>query len=161
MRFWNFSFTVSELVHIKPIKLQDYLRWGPRDFRNGPKGAPWAQCLTRYESDLPWSCQKICPRNCSPHQFPLGEWDSFAGTATQPVKDGKSWTCSLPKQVQINGEPCWAEEHLMENIFHISQENNEMCLPCDGCKFLDMEISIHKNQTGHWEMPLPWAKKFQ
>ena len=48
-------------------------------------------------------------------------------------------------------------ECLKENIFHTSQEDNETSLSFEDRKFLDtVETKIHKNETGHWEMPLPF-----
>ena len=51
------------------------------------------------------------------------------------------------------------EGRLKENIFHTSREDNETSLSCEDRKFLDiMETGVHKGETGHWEMPLPFRR---
>ena len=64
-----------------------------------------------------------------------------------------------PNRFKIKESLTEQEERLMENIFHTSQEDNVTSLSCDDRKFLNtMEIGIHKNQTGHWEMLLPFRQ---
>ena len=52
------------------------------------------------------------------------------------------------------------EEYLKENAFYTSQEDNEISLPCEDQKFLEiMEGGVHKNESGNLEMPLPFRQK--
>ena len=61
-----------------------------------------------------------------------------------------------PNRFKIMESLAKQEDRIKENIFHTSRED-EMSLSCEDRKFLDtMEIGIHKNETGHWEVPLPF-----
>ena len=52
------------------------------------------------------------------------------------------------------------EEYLKENVFYTSQDDHEISLACEDRKFLEiMESSVHKNESGNLEMPLPFRQK--
>ena len=52
------------------------------------------------------------------------------------------------------------EEYLKENVFYTRQDDYEISLSCEDRKFLEiMESSVHKNESGNLEMPLPFRQK--
>ena len=138
-----------------------------RGFRNGPRGAPWAQRLTLGWTITGQMCLDLAggPVHALVRRTNLRLVKEIASLELRPSQSDmeslelvpcpnrfrikESLTESLTEQ----------EERLMENIFLTSQEDNVTSLSCDDRKFLDtMEIGIHKNETGHWEMPLPFRQ---
>ena len=52
------------------------------------------------------------------------------------------------------------EKSLNNDAFTLTDDNNEPNLSWKDRKFLDiMDRSIHKNESGHWEMPLPFREE--
>ena len=65
-----------------------------------------------------------------------------------------------PNRFKITGTLSDQQERIRENVFHTIPYDNDVSLSCDDLKFLRiMEAEIHKNETGHWEMPLPFRQK--
>ena len=52
------------------------------------------------------------------------------------------------------------EKSLNDDVFTLTDDDNEPNLSWKDRKFLDiMDRSIHKNESGHWEMPLPFREE--
>ena len=52
------------------------------------------------------------------------------------------------------------EKSLNDDVFTLTDDDNEPSLSWEDRKFLDiMDRSIHKNESGHWEMPLPFREE--
>ena len=46
------------------------------------------------------------------------------------------------------------------DVFRNTQEDNDISLSCEDRRFLEiMEVNIHRNDHGNWEMPLPFHHK--
>ncbi|CAB3985600.1 Hypothetical predicted protein [Paramuricea clavata] len=91
-----------------------------RAFRNGPKGAPWAQ--------------KLAPRMD-------GVWSNVSGQSWRTIKD------EIKEQ----------SEKTKSDVYRTTPEDNEIGLSWEDRQFLHiMEKEIHKNESGNWEMPLPF-----
>ncbi|XP_078380254.1 uncharacterized protein LOC144663213 [Oculina patagonica] len=134
-----------------------------REFRNGPKGAPWAQRLTLGWTITGQMCLDLAggpvhARVCRTNVHSVREIPSLEPHSSQS-KSERFELVPCPNRFKIMGSLSEKEERLKENIFHTSREDNETSLSCEDRKFLDtMETGIHKNQTGHWEMPLPFRQ---
>ena len=134
-----------------------------REFRNGPKGAPWAQRLTlgwtitgQMCLDLAGGPVHALVRRTNLHS--VSEITSLEPHPSQLETEGLELV-PCPNRFKIMGSLSEQEKRLKENIFHTNREDNETSLSCEDHKFLDtMETGIHKNQTGHWEMPLPFRQ---
>lgn len=120
-----------------------------RDFRNGPRGAPWAQRLTLGWTITGQMCLDLAggPVHALVRHTNLRSVNEIASLELRP---SQSDTESLelvpcPNRFKIKESLTEQEERLMENIFHTSQEDNVTSLSCDDRKFLNtMEIGIHK-----------------
>ena len=65
-----------------------------------------------------------------------------------------------PNQFKIKESFLRRRKDKKDDLFIISQEDNDVSLSCEDCKFLDiMETSVHKNGQGNREMPLPFCRK--
>ena len=65
-----------------------------------------------------------------------------------------------PNRFKITGTLSDKHERIRENVFHTSPYDNDVSLSCGDLQFLRiMEDGIHKNETGHWEMPLPFRQR--
>ena len=119
-----------------------------REFRNGPRGAPWAQ-----RHSLGWTISgQVCL------------------DMTDGPKHVRTNRTTVNAQVQVYSlEPCpnaitvkesFGEkrgDEARRDVFHTTQEDNEPTLSREDKKFLElMESGIHRNASGNWEMPLPF-----
>ena len=134
-----------------------------RDFRNGPRGAPWVQRLTLGWTITGQMCLDLAggPVHALIRCTNLRSVKEIASLELHPSQSEMESLelVPCPNKFRIKESLTEQEECLMENIFHTSQEDNVTSLSCDDCKFLDtMETGIHKNETGHWEMPLPFRQ---
>ena len=134
-----------------------------REFRNRPKGAPWAQRLTLGWTITGQMCLDLAgrPVHALVRRTNLRSVGEIASLELHPnqseTEDLELVAC--PNRFKLRESLTKQEERLKDNIFHTCREDNEMSLSCEDHKFLDMmEIGIHKNQTGHWEMLLPFRE---
>ena len=137
-----------------------------RAFRNGPKGTPWAHKLA-----VGWTiCGEACvgrqggPIHIGTHRTTLNE----QSTATQSkgvnviYRQGTSknrdtlchtWT-PCPNNFSI--QESLHKSPAQNDIFQTTEYDNETTMSIEDQRFVAiMESHTHKNQTGHWEMPLP------
>ena len=65
-----------------------------------------------------------------------------------------------PNQFKVKDSFLEKKKTLTDDVFTTSREDNDVSLSCEDRKFLDiMETSVHKNEQGNWEMPLPFCRK--
>ena len=129
-----------------------------REFRNGPKGAPWAK-----KTSLGWTIiGKMCldlvggpvhVRACRTSLLVADSWEKSTET-----NNYKFLPC--PNQFTVKESFLEQKRDLTDNVFITSREDNDVSLSCEDRKFLDiMETGVHKNEQGNWEMPLPFRRK--
>ena len=134
-----------------------------REFRNGPKGAPWAQRLTLGGTITGQMCLDLAggPVHALVRRTNLRSENEITSLESHPSQS-ETETFELlpcPNRFKIMERLAKQEGRIKENIFPTSREDNETSLSCEDRKFIDtMEIGIHKNETGHWEMPLPFRQ---
>ena len=131
-----------------------------RAFKNGPKGAPWAQKLL-----LGWTITgQVCLNflNGSVH---IGS----RKTSVVPDNSDEAHKREDSTSVKVDGVeyyvvPCPNQLEITDNVtgsnvFCSTPLDNETSLSIEDRRFLEvMEKRIHKNSTGHWEMPLPFRQ---
>ena len=149
-----------------------------RAFKNGPKGAPWAQKLF-----LGWTISgKMCldtpnmgPVHVQAKRTTLTQEDIKTSKLvarrnhikgdTLPSKEAKEFQpheenefIPCPNYFKVNEyHNACNQRKVEENVFYTSPDDNDVSLSCDDRKFLEiMDREIHKNETGNWELPLPF-----
>ncbi|KAK3727498.1 hypothetical protein QZH41_018364 [Actinostola sp. cb2023] len=143
-----------------------------RAFKNGPRGAPWAQklllgwtvsgqtCLdlvnepvhvrarrTKIVSDVGERSKKteICNREVSPAPADGKECDVVPCPNKFEVTDDLTRTYA---------------SSLKDDVFYTEPGDNDVSLSLEDRKFLEiMEDGITKNKLGNWEMPLPFRRQ--
>ena len=124
-----------------------------REFRNGPRGAPWAQ-----RHSLGWTI---------PGQVCLDVTDGPKHVRTnRTTVNAQAQAYSLepcPNAITVKesfGEK--GEVQAGHDVFHTTQEDNEPTLSLEDKRFLElMEGGIHRNASGNWEVPLPFRNPLQ
>lgn len=116
-----------------------------REFRNGPRGAPWAQRLA-----LGWT---ISSQMCL--DFPSGPAHVLTrltslSTATEKNRETGDESYELvpcPNQFKVE-DPIL--ERATDSIFKTTRSDNEPSLSCEDRLFLEIiETGIHKNESGN------------
>ncbi|XP_068707799.1 uncharacterized protein [Montipora foliosa] len=128
-----------------------------REFRNGPKGAPWAQRLA-----LGWTISgQMCLDFASGPAHVLTRLTSLS-TVTEKEPNTGSRIYELvpcPNQIKVT-DPLL--ERATDDIFRKTRDDNEPGLSREDRKFLEiLDRGIHKNAKGNWEMPLPFRNERQ
>ncbi|KAK3743580.1 hypothetical protein QZH41_001384 [Actinostola sp. cb2023] len=141
-----------------------------RAFKNGPRGAPWAQKLL-----LGWTVSgQACldhvngPVHIQARQTKVsGEKEKSmnviqTGNQGEPSPDGEEYDIiPCPNKIKLTDSLTQRyTESLKDDVFHTERSDNEVSLSCEDRKFLEiMEDGIHKNDSGNWEMPLPFRRQ--
>ena len=139
-----------------------------RAFKNGPRGAPWAQelllgwtvtgqvCFDRLEGPIHIQARRTSVKVDSdiPATTSVIHTTDSRGRAAVRI-DGEEYdVIPCPNQLQIT------DSLDVHDVFHTSPRDNEPSLSCDDRKFLQiMENGVHKNASGNWEMPLPFRQQ--
>ena len=134
------------------------------EFRNGPKGAPWAQKLL-----LGWTVSgQMCldrvggPVHVSACHTTLEEVQpgNASSTDMNDVAPAEAVPCTNYFKVKEDHEVCPTEKLSQDEIYCITSEDNEAALSREDRQFLDIaKKGIHKNDSGNWEMPLPFRSE--
>ena len=128
-----------------------------REFKNGPRGAPWAQRLA-----LGWtvSGQMCLDLASGPTHVRTRLTHSFTGTRKEhATRDGDYELVPCPNQFKVT-DPLL--ERVTDGVFSTTQSDNEPSLSREDRKFLEiMERGVRKNARGNWEMPLPFRDERQ
>ena len=132
-----------------------------REFRNGPKGTPWAQRLS-----LGWTiigqmcldlaggpthvlvrCTSLLPAN-------------FIDSKRRIVEPQYYELVPCLNHIRVKESFTERDQGTEGNVFQTTREDNNVSLSCEDRKFLEiMEANTHKNDHGNWEMPLPFRHK--
>ena len=132
-----------------------------REFRNGSKGAPWAQRLK-----LGWTVLgEVCldrvggPIHISVHRSAV---DALKPTLNDQERCPVSTRSSsyeiapCPNHFVIKEQYAGGEQ-IAPDVYCTTANDNEVSLSQEDRRFLEvMNHSIHKNDKGNWEMPLPF-----
>ena len=128
-----------------------------RAFKNGPRGAPWAQLL-----DLGWTISgQVClDRIGGPVHITARNTNVETTASMIPENVNKS------QQLEVN--PCQnhfelkdlkgeEEKSLSNNVYLTTKEDNEVAMSFEDRRFCEiMEKGSYKNGQGNWVMPLPF-----
>ncbi|KAK3749126.1 hypothetical protein QZH41_001121 [Actinostola sp. cb2023] len=142
-----------------------------RAFKNGPRGAPWAQKLL-----LGWTVSgQACldhvngPVHIQARQTKVsGEKEKsmnviHTDNQGEPSLDGEEYDIiPCPNKVKLTDSLTQRyTASLKDDVFHTERSDNEVILSCEDRKFLEiMKDGIHKNDdSGNWEMPLPFRRQ--
>ena len=129
-----------------------------REFRNGPKGAPWAQKKSLAWTIIGQMCLDLVGgpvhvRACRTSLLAAGP-----GEKSTETNNYEFLPC--PNQFTVKESFLEQKRDITDNVFITSREDNDVSLSCEDRKFLDiMETGVHKNEQGNWEMPLPFLRK--
>ena len=128
-----------------------------REFKNGPRGAPWAQRLA-----LGWtvSGQMCLDLASGPTHVRTRLTHSFTGTRKEhATRDGDYELVPCPNQFKVTDSLL---ERVTDGVFSTTQSDNEPSLSREDRKFLEiMERGVRKNARGNWEIPLPFRDERQ
>lgn len=65
-----------------------------------------------------------------------------------------------PNQLRVKDSFTKQDQGVESDIFWNTQEDNDVSLSCEDQRFLEIiEVNIHRNDDGNWEMPLPFRLK--
>ncbi|KAK3752635.1 hypothetical protein QZH41_000499 [Actinostola sp. cb2023] len=127
-----------------------------RAFKNGPKGAPWAQKL-----DLGWTITgQVC-------------LNRIGGPVHVSTKHTAVFTPDVANEnVQLEVSPCpnhfqvkesfgeHTRKSIENDVYHTTASDNEPSHSLEDRRFLEiMQENIHKNDKGNWVMPLPFRSE--
>jgi hypothetical protein len=129
-------------------------------FKNGPKGAPWPQKLL-----LGWTISgQVClnfqnrpvhieTRRTSVALDPLDKTSRQDASNSLKVSSVDYRMVPCPNQVEMTDGATGSD------LFRSTAADNEVSLSIEDHSFLQMmEKQVHKNASGHWEMPLPFRE---
>lgn len=126
-----------------------------RAFKNGPRGAPWAQRL-----DLGWTISgQVCLNRIGK---PFHVSTKCTSVSNNPNDmNSKMQVSPCPNHFTVKESLGGTTTKIIEgNVYHTTPLDNEVDMSVEDRKFLEiMENSIHKNNEGNWEMPLPFRSK--
>ena len=130
-----------------------------REFRNGPKGAPWAQklllgwtisgqtCLDRVGGPVHVSAYRTALEKDQPRSMSSANVDGVS-----PVE-----TVSCPNYFKVKESHERSFNENQDDVYHTTPEDNDVALSREDRQFLKIvEEGIHKDALGNWEMPLPF-----
>ena len=132
-----------------------------REFRNGPKGTPWAQRLSLRWTIIGQMCLHLAegPTHvlvCRTSLLPA----NFINSKRRIVEPQYYELVPCPNQLRVKESFTERDQGTEGDVFRTTREDNDVSLSCDDRKFLEiMEANIHKNDHGNWEMPLPFRHK--
>ena len=130
-----------------------------RSFKNGPRGAPWAQklklgwtisgqvCYNRIGGPVHISAKRTAISTPSPNQL-------SDISQEQPIIRGTK------ELLSYDIEPCpnhFVVKEIAPDVYRTTSEDNQVSLSQNGRRFLEiMKTGVYKNEQGNWEMPLPF-----
>ena len=136
-----------------------------RQFKNGPRGAPWAQkhilgwtisgemCLDRVGGPVHISSHRTSVELSSEPLVDQSDCvhDRYTISAAETIP------CPNYFQVKEQHNEAPTNDEVTKGLFDTTPEDNEASMSWDDRRFLEiMENAIHKNSSGNWEMPLPF-----
>ena len=129
-----------------------------REFRNGPRGAPWAQKISLGWTIIGQMCLDLAG---GPVHVRACRTSLFAANSREMSTETSNYEfLPCPNQFKVKDSFLEKKKTLTDDVFTTSREDNDVSLSCEDRKFLDiMETGVHKNEQGNWEMPLPFRCK--
>ena len=132
-----------------------------REFRNGPKGTPWAQKLSLGWTIIGQMCLDLVggPAHVLVRRTSLLS-ACFTSSKRRMVEPQRYELVPCPNQLRVKESFSKQDQGTESDIFRVTREDNDVSLSCEDRRFLEiMEANIHKNDYGNWEMPLPFRHK--
>lgn len=122
-----------------------------REFKNGPRGATWAQRLSLGWTIIGQVCLDLVdgPTHVQVRRTAVQKETEY------PTVQTHYDLVTCPNQFKIVKD--LGDQTDRPDIFSITRHDNQPSLSCNDHKFLEiMEKGVHKNESGNWEMPLPF-----
>ena len=140
-----------------------------RAFKNGPKGAPWAQKLLVGWTVSGQACLDLVdgPVHIQSRKTAVGNIDIETSTRSIQVEgkgtflDGEKYKIApCPNKMKLTDSLLQTfPNNLKNDVFYADSRDNDIGLSVEDRKFLKiMEEGIIKNKLGNWEMPLPFRR---
>ena len=132
-----------------------------REFRNGPKGTPWAQKLSLGWTIIGQMCLDLVG---GPTHVLVRRTSLLSASPTNSRSRMEEPQCyelvPCPNQLRVKGSFSERDQGTESDIFRTTREDNDVSLSCEDRRFLEMmKANIHRNDHGNWEMPLPFRHK--
>ena len=131
-----------------------------RAFKNGGKEEPWAQHLYLGWTITGQMCLDLAsgPAHVVAHRTALYPQYQSNGSIQPTEFHDHLELQPCPRQFRVKAS--LIEQDLNKDVFALTKEDNNPGLSCEDHRFMEeMESNIHKNKTGHWEMPLPFRQE--
>ena len=126
-----------------------------REFRNAPKGAPWAQKTSLGWTIIGQMCLDLVGGPVHKRACRTSLLAADPGEKSTETNNYEFLPC--PNQFTVKESFLEQKRDPTDNVFITSREDNYVLL---SSKFLYiMETGVHKNDQGNWEMPLPFRRK--
>ena len=132
-----------------------------REFRNGPKGTPWAQRLSLGWTIIGQMCLDLAG---GPKHVLVRRTSLLPANLNHPKRrmeePQRYELVPCPNQLRVKESFTERDQGAESDIFRTTREDNDVSLSCEDRRFLEiMEANVHKNDRGNWEMPLPFRHK--
>ena len=131
------------------------------EFKNGPKGAPWAQKLSLGWTIIGQMCLYIVG---GPAHVLACRTSLLSANNREPwekhMEPARYELVPCLNQFRIKESFSERREDPENDIFRTTRKDNDISLSCEDRKFIEiMEAGLNKNNSGNWEMPLPFRHK--
>ena len=128
-----------------------------REFKNGPRGAPWAQRLSLGWTITGQMCLDLVdgPAHVVARRTSLNETSANDSHSPQGYE-----LAPCPNRIRVTDSLSEPGPDPLDDVFRTTREDNEPSLSCEDRKFLEiMEKRAHTDERGNWEMPLPFRRE--
>ena len=150
-----------------------------RAFKNGPKGAPWAQklalgwtisgqtCLDLKDGPIYVQAKRagvVADRDIgvafTDDLTSIDPATHVARTGVNKEAEYEIVTCPNTMNFIESFTESSDAKNTAEDVYRITQNDNDVGLSIEDRKFMEiMDKGIHKNKLGNWEMPLPFRSQ--
>ncbi len=143
-----------------------------RAFKNGPRGAPWAQkltlgwtvsgqmCLDRVGGAIHVSARRTAIEPQPVTLAPLVPEHSKARAITTRESIPEVEASACQNYFKVHGKLQSNPEETKNDIYRTTPEDEEVGMSWEDRRFIKiMEEGIRKNSSGNWEMPLPFRSR--
>ena len=150
-----------------------------RAFKNGPKGAPWAQKLALGWTISGQTCLDLKDGPIHVHAkrtsvvtdsevdvastgdlIPFNLTTHVARTGVNKGAEYEIVTCPNTMNFFESFTESSDAKNTAEDVYRVTQNDNDVGLSIEDRRFMEiMEKGIHKNKFGNWEMPLPFRSQ--
>lgn len=150
-----------------------------RAFKNGPKGAPWAQklalgwtisgqtCLDLKDGPIHVQAKKTSVVTDSEvgmastcDLIPFNLTTHVARTGVNKGAEYEIVTCPNTMNFFESFTESSDAKNTAEDVYRVTQNDNDVGLSIEDRRFMEiMEKGIHKNKFANWEMPSPFRSQ--